>query len=793
MTTTPVLGPVLARMGGGRLATRFVALSLLLLLIVQAAGFGVVRSTIAQSVDRQVQAELRVGEKVWRRLLDNHAQRLHQAATVLAADYGFRSAVATNDVDTIVSALENHGGRIDAAVTALLDTAHVPRASVASDGRTLPGALLHDVAEAAASGHRSTLAVVEGQLLQFVAVAVRTPLPNGWVLMGFPVGRSMLDDMRVLSGLDAALTVATPAGPTAVLASTLPPAAQPALAALAAPDAGGALLQLGDDTLQSSRVALAAVGGEVQTLLLRSTAEAAAPMRRLQLVLLAITAAGVGLFALGSLWNARRVTAPLLSLVDASRALGRGRYDEPVPALERRDEIGHLARAFDAMRVDLAAHEAELRRLAYVDRLIQLPNRAGFAEAVRAEIARAAPGQGRLAVLMLDLDRFKHVNDVLGYALGDRLLQAVARRLVDEVARPGDTVARLGGDEFALLLPGGDIDAAKGAATRVGRALDRPLVLDDQTVDLGAGVGIARWPDDAADVDTLLTRAEVAMYGAKHAREAVRVYNPAQDSGSAHTLSLLSQLRRAIDAGELRLYLQPKVSLSTRRLVGAETLVRWQHPQRGLVPPLDFIPFAEQTGFVRQLTLWVFEEAARHWRSLGGDAPLRLAVNLSTRDLMDVELPRRFGEILQRHEVPTSAFCLEITESAIMDDPARALATLQALSSAGFKLSIDDFGTGYSSLAYLQQLPVNELKIDRSFVKGLVTRGGDAAIVRSTIDLAHHLRLSVVAEGIEDAAILEALAAMGCDEGQGYHLSRPLPLEDFRAWAARWQATEPAT
>jgi diguanylate cyclase (GGDEF)-like protein len=789
MRTLPALEHMLSRIGGGRLAVRFVALSLLLLLLVQAAGFGVVRSTIAQGVERQVQAELQVGQKVWLRLLDSHAQRLHQAAAVLAADYGFRSAVATNDVDTIVSVLENHGGRIDAAVTMLLDPSFVPRASVGSDGRALPRQLMHDVAEAAAtSGRHSALAVVDGQLLQFVAVAVRTPLPNGWVMMGFLVGRPMLDDMHALSGLEVALRVAQAPGAATVLASTLPPAATPALAGPVADGPAAAPLALGDDLLQARAVPLPAVGGEAQAVLLRSTAEVAAPMRRLQWVLLGITASGVALFALGSVWNARRVTAPLLSLVEASRALGRRELGVPVPALDRRDEIGQLARAFDTMRVEIRLHQQELERLAYVDRLIQLPNRAGFAEAVRGEIARAHPGRDRLAVLMLDLDRFKHVNDVLGYTLGDRLLKAVARRLVDEVARAGDTVARLGGDEFALLLPGADLDAAKGAAARVARALDRPLVLDDQTVDLAAGVGIARWPDDAADVDTLLTRAEVAMYGAKHAREAVRVYDPAQDSGSAHTLSLLSQLRRAIDAGELRLYLQPKVDLATRRLVGAETLVRWQHPQRGLVPPLDFIPFAEQTGFVRQLTLWVFEEAARQWRSLAADTPLRLAVNLSTRDLMDVELPARFGAILRRHEVPASAFCLEITESAIMDDPARALATLRVLSDAGFKLSIDDFGTGYSSLAYLQRLPVNELKIDRSFVKGLVSSAGDAAIVRSTIDLAHHLGLSVVAEGIEDAALFDALAAMGCDEGQGYHLSRPMPLADFRAWAARWVA-----
>jgi EAL domain-containing protein (putative c-di-GMP-specific phosphodiesterase class I) len=236
----------------------------------------------------------------------------------------------------------------------------------------------------------------------------------------------------------------------------------------------------------------------------------------------------------------------------------------------------------------------------------------------------------------------------------------------------------------------------------------------------------------------------------------------------------------------LRLFLQPKIALADGRLVGAEALVRWQHPQRGLLPPMEFIPFAEQTGFIRRLTLWIFEDAARQWRALQAHGALRVSVNLSTRDLLDLELPQKLDAILQRYRVPENGFCLEITESAIMDDPARAEATLNALSARGFKLSIDDFGTGYSSLAYLRRLPVDELKIDRSFVMAMERDADDAKIVRSTIDLAHNLGLSVVAEGIETAGVYAQLAALECDEGQGYHMSRPLPVAEFGGWARRW-------
>jgi EAL domain-containing protein (putative c-di-GMP-specific phosphodiesterase class I) len=282
------------------------------------------------------------------------------------------------------------------------------------------------------------------------------------------------------------------------------------------------------------------------------------------------------------------------------------------------------------------------------------------------------------------------------------------------------------------------------------------------------------------------------MYSAKRRHDDTAViYDDSLDAGSAQSLSLMSELRRALDAAELRLYLQPKVRLADGALVGAEALVRWQHPQRGLVPPMEFIPFAEQTGFVRRLTLWMFEEAARQWATLQRLGPIRLSINLSTRDLMDAKLPSKLKAILARHQAPASGFCLEITESAIMDDPQRALRTLMALSLHDFKLSIDDFGTGYSSLAYLKQLPVNELKIDKSFVMGMAVSPDDQKIVRSTIDLAHNLGLSVVAEGIETAALYSQLAGLACDEGQGYHMAKPLPAAEFAGWARRW-AADPA-
>jgi EAL domain-containing protein (putative c-di-GMP-specific phosphodiesterase class I) len=307
-------------------------------------------------------------------------------------------------------------------------------------------------------------------------------------------------------------------------------------------------------------------------------------------------------------------------------------------------------------------------------------------------------------------------------------------------------------------------------------------------VDLSASMGVACWPTDAQDADLLMSRAEIAMHAAKSRTAGVLLYAPTLDSSSSQTLSLLSDLRHALAQGELRLFLQPKVAVADETVVGAEALVRWQHPQRGLVPPLQFIPFAEQTGFVRQLTLWMFEEAARQWQALQpAQGQLRLSINLSTRDLLDPDFPLRLSGLLVHYGLSAQAFCLEITESAIMDDPQRAEATLGRLAELGFKLSIDDFGTGYSSLAYLKRLPVDELKIDKSFVMGMAGDESDAKIVRSTVDLAHNLGLSVVAEGVEDQALLLRLRELRCDEAQGYHIARPMPAAEFVAWRTRWE------
>ncbi len=387
----------------------------------------------------------------------------------------------------------------------------------------------------------------------------------------------------------------------------------------------------------------------------------------------------------------------------------------------------------------------------------------------------------------MDLDHFKEINDTLGHHNGDLILQQVAARVRD-LLRESDTVARLGGDEFALLLPSAALADAERIAKKIIAMLDRPFELEGQSFHVGGSLGIALHPGHGRDGAALMKQADVAMYEAKRNRTGYSFYDPAKDQHSLRNLSLMGDLRHAVDANQLVLYYQPKVNTQTGRVSGVEALVRWDHPQHGLMYPDDFIPLAEQTGLIKTITLWVLRKAlsqSRDWQQSGID--ISMAVNLSARNLQDAAFPDEVADLLREFGNQLGRLRLEITETAMMADPARALDILNTLGGMGVRLSIDDFGTGYSSLAYLKQLPVAELKIDRSFIMNMTEVENDAVIVRSTIDLAHNIGLRVVAEGVEDKKTYEMLAELGCDVVQGYYISRPIPASEL----VRWLQTPP--
>jgi diguanylate cyclase (GGDEF)-like protein len=442
--------------------------------------------------------------------------------------------------------------------------------------------------------------------------------------------------------------------------------------------------------------------------------------------------------------------------------------------------IGILIAGFVSRR---ATHQArQLAAQAMYDPLTGLANRSLLHDRLEHEIERSKRAHTSFGVVLMDLDRFKEVNDTLGHEVGDMLLREVGRRF-KEAVRAEDTVARLGGDEYVVLVHDLDREGIPAIANKLLAALDKPFHWQNQSIDLGASLGVSLYPSQCRDASELLRCADIAMYVAKRAGKGYAVYAPDQAHTNRHDLSLKSELRAAIQADQLCLYYQPQIDHHSQRVIGVEALVRWNHPQRGFLAPDQFIPLAEDAGLIGPLTHWVLRTALAQLVTLQRQAHvLTMAVNLSARNLHDMELPASISALLAESGVAPQDLILEITESAVMANPSDGLAILTELDRMGVTLSIDDFGTGYSSLAYLKGLPVDELKIDKSFVMDMVENENDAVIVRSTIDLAHNLGLKVTAEGVETRDAWHILGMLGCDCSQGYFMGRPMPAEKLAAW-----------
>lgn len=432
------------------------------------------------------------------------------------------------------------------------------------------------------------------------------------------------------------------------------------------------------------------------------------------------------------------------------------------------------------------AHLAVVEFLAHHDSLTGLPNRKSLHEAVRKRIAEVGAAEGNFALLLIDLDRFKEVNDTLGHHVGDELLRMVSARLMELVADRQGFAARLGGDEFAVVLPGAACGQAKEWAATFLAMLRRPFTLEGMRLDVGASIGIAVYPQDGSNSSTLLRCADVAMYLAKRRQAGWSSYTAQADTHSASRLALMADLGDAIREGQLLLHYQPILRVEDGAVAGAEALVRWQHPRFGLIPPGDFIPMAEMSDLIHPLTGWVLDTAvaqAKAWLNAG--RTWRIAVNLSARNLVDETLPDQVRAVLDRYGVLPGLLELEITETAMMADPDRALAVLQGIAALGVKIAIDDFGTGYSSFATLRRLPqIAALKIDQSFVRRMLCDPADAVVVRTMVSLARDLGTRGVAEGVETAALLEALRHCGCAEAQGYAIARPMPADALERWVA---------
>ena len=435
------------------------------------------------------------------------------------------------------------------------------------------------------------------------------------------------------------------------------------------------------------------------------------------------------------------------------------------------------------LRAQATAFEIQALRGATHDTLTELPNRVLLIDRLEQVISAASPEKSQIAVMILDIDRFKDINDTLGHNTGDRVIRQVAYSLRNAIPEP-NTVARLDGNEFAIVLEKiGTKENTRKLVHKIKEVLHAPMKLEGVRLNIEVSFGLTFYPDHGKDAQTLIQRAEVAMYQAKKKNSGVIEYTTALERCNTRRLTLMGELRKAIINNELVTYYQPKIDIKTGIINEVEALVRWKHKIHGLIPPDDFIPMAEQTGVIKQLTLWVLHESLMQcakWKSEGIN--LRVAVNLSASDLLDAGFSDTVTRTLETHHMSPDNLQLEITESAVMIDAKRSLEVLTCLSTLGIRLSVDDFGTGYSSLSYLSRLPVNELKIDKSFVMGMENNSNNIMIVQATIDLGHNLGLEVVAEGTENASDILRLQQLGCDKAQGYYFTKPLSAKGFKNW-----------
>jgi diguanylate cyclase (GGDEF)-like protein len=746
------------------LRTRIAVTFLLLLAAVLAAALGAVSAANRGNAEREVQRQLDVGASVFSRLLESNRRQLTQAAQAVAADYGFREAVATRDTDTLVSVLENSGQRIGAdmvVLTSLNGDVIAASGLHVKAGTPFPLAPVQGKGKSMTDDSAASVMLDNGRIYELVTVSVRSPLPVAWIAMGFELDEKGARELADITGLAVTLSVNSSGHWTDVV-STIP--------------AGGAR----PSDVVTRRIEMSKWGNaEVVAILSRSLADARAPFERLTKVLFLIAAVSLVASALAAFWLARNITKPLQDLTKAVDQMRTGTYDATL-SVQRRDELGVLAEGLQLMQAAVQSRDQSIRRLAYEDSLTGLMNRTAFGAALARALTEA--GGAPIAVAVINLDRFRRINEHLGYSVGDAVLSKMAARLA-AVPSVDSAVARLAADQFAAFTQLRSAASLQAWGTSLVVALSEPVFVEAQPIDITATLGLAVSAEGINSADELMRCADLALEHARREKRALAVYEEALKPAARDQLSLLGELRHAVEHEELRLFFQPKVELRTGRVTGAEVLLRWQHPTRGLLGPADFIPFAEQTGFIRRLTRWTLDHAIAQgalWQRAG--KALGLAVNISVDDIGDVRLDSRVASMLTRHQLPPALLTLELTESGFIEDATRALRVLDAVAALGVSLSIDDFGTGYSSLSHLARMPVHEVKIDRSFVQGLESDPEFAPVVRSAIDMGHGLGLKVVAEGIETEAAAVRLRDFGCDIAQGYLYAKPMPLAAFEAW-----------
>jgi diguanylate cyclase (GGDEF)-like protein len=754
-----------------RLTVLYAGLFTVAMLCVSSALYVVVE----RNAKAQVRNELVASGTIFDRLWSQRAAQLRDAAGLMARDFGFRAAVATRDRRTVESALDNLKARlglrmafivgVDGSVTGIADPATAREAS--------------GLWPALDSGATTGVISLGGDVRQVIAAPVLSPTLSGWVVFATDLDRREMHSLEQLSAipLNAAVYQRRADGIWAAAAKgpRTPETAISHFIDTTMRDGEPSELDTGQGTAIALAKSLPTMpGAQPAVLLLRfPMATALAQYRPLQLAIALTGLFGLALVVFATWRMARSITRPV-SLLDA--AAGRLANGENVTVpVEGQDELGRLAASFNRMAAGIAERERRITHLAFNDVLTGLPNRALFHEHLDHVLRQADRRGGAVALLCLDLDDFKSVNDTLGHPMGDELLRRISARLSDQL---GDAfVARLGGDEFVIVHPLGEGEGADALARLTLEAIEAPIRIGDHDIQPGASIGIALSPADGIDSETLLRNADLALYRAKEAgRHSFCFFEQSMNERAQARRSIETDLRHALANGEFKLFFQPLFDLTKNRIGAFEALLRWQHPVRGLVSPVEFIPIAEETGLIVPIGAWVLQEACR--QAATWPDHIRVAVNVSTVQILRPGLGATIVQALQGGALPADRLEVEITESIFLDSSEDTLRLLHSLRSLGIRIALDDFGTGYSSLSYLQSFPFDKIKIDRSFIANLLTRPGAVAIVRAITDLASALGMETTAEGVEETSQLSELRAHGCSSVQGYLFSRPIAAAD---------------
>ena len=765
-------------------------LALLLLLVIGAVYFAVKAVTITVASD-QAQEQLKTGTRVFERFMDLRWRRIQYGLNWLTNDSDFREATIKGSPSLIEHALQEFEASLHGSELFVLD---LDGNIITSTLKGLPAGQAFPYAKALRLARRNTqtmvIGILAGRPYMLVQGVVLGPLPVVRVVSGMPMDDVFAHELSSLSNLEVSFMTVKP-GESGILSSTQPDFMSASIIEFVQEHTPGSTIHFSEfhgRRFLGQMLQLANSGdpgnGQVMAVLQSPLDQTMQAFDSLDRKFLWISLGALLASLLGALWLARAVSRPVSLLAEAAQRIGRGNYETPVE-LTRRDELGFLAKAINAMQSGIAVREQQLAHNALHDPLTGLPNRALAME----RLGSAISARRGVVLIYLGIENYRVINESFGPEGGERIMRESARVMLDAL-RERDTAARITGNEFLLLLESTQVDVGVALADRLYALLKRPLSIDGHEVLLEVCMGIAIYPLNGQSAEELISRAAIACRDAAALPGYLQVYQQDRDLAHQRQIQLIRDLRSAASDGQLQLYYQPKMDIRSGHVRQAEALLRWQHPELGMVSPAEFIPLAERTGSMFLLTGWVIEEGIRQlsaWNRKG--LHMQLSLNISAEDLHGENLLMTVERLLKRYQLSAEQLIFEITESTAMRDPDPSLNVLEKLRDGGISLSVDDFGTGYSSLAHLKRLPVQELKIDQSFIRNLDETSEDAVIVRSTIEMSHNLGLKVVAEGVEYQHTLELLERWHCDTAQGYLISRPMEAVAFEAWVWKLRAT----